>query len=188
VFEALGKVPWSKLGHAYDCAEDVPACIRDLTSTNPEARKNAMYELYGNIWHQGTVYEATAYAVPFLIEILTAETGAQIDEVLILLSQLANGTSYHDVHQQLAMFHKEAKSREWKEKVEKELVWVQKAIDAVKAGKPIYLKLLPDKSAAVRDAAAYLLASLRRARMPKLPRKFGELSKPMMKNEPRQAS
>jgi HEAT repeat protein len=76
---------------------------------------------------------------------------------------LANGTSYHDVHQQLAMFHKEAKSREWKEKVEKELVWVQKAIDAVKAGKPIYLKLLSDKSAAVRDAAAYLLASLQNA-------------------------
>ncbi len=51
-------------------ASDVSGLIRSLASPKAEVRENAVYELYGNIWHQGTVDKATPYAVPFLIELL----------------------------------------------------------------------------------------------------------------------
>ena len=68
-----------------------------------EDREQAMHELYGNIWHQGTVYEASSQAVPFLIQLLESEVVEGRDEICILLAHLARGTSYHDVHQHLPM-------------------------------------------------------------------------------------
>ena len=36
-------------------------------------RKLAFDELFTNIWHQGTEYEASIYAPPFLVELLRNE-------------------------------------------------------------------------------------------------------------------
>ncbi|GIE37012.1 hypothetical protein Ait01nite_100570 [Actinoplanes italicus] len=89
----LGAVDWSGLEHAYGAADDVPGLLRDLA----DGSNGALATLYGNIWHQGTVYEATGHAVPFLVRILdlpAADPGA----VLGLLASIAEGTSYHAVH------------------------------------------------------------------------------------------
>lgn len=48
----------------------IPELIRGLRATDPQVRKKARGHLYGNIFHQGTRYEASAYAVPFLLELL----------------------------------------------------------------------------------------------------------------------
>ena len=66
----LDEINWKELEHAYGPAEDVPGQIRALASTDPQVREKAQYELWGNIIHQGTIYQATSYAVPFLIELL----------------------------------------------------------------------------------------------------------------------
>jgi hypothetical protein len=66
MFEGMDLVPWHKLKHAYGTADDVPGLIRALASSSTETRKEAYLEFHGNIWHQGTMYEATPYAVPFL--------------------------------------------------------------------------------------------------------------------------
>src|SRR5262249_20568719 len=47
--------------------------------------------MYGNIFHQGTRYEATAYAVPFLLEVMADPDGQGRAEVLGLLSAIATG-------------------------------------------------------------------------------------------------
>jgi hypothetical protein len=118
--------------------------------------------LYGNIWHQGTVYEASAKAVPFLIELLKANSVEGKDEILVLLAHLAKGTSYHDVHQHLLLLKGEAQKDEWKENIQKELVWVKDVKTAVRAGEKAYLNFLDHDEPEMRDSVAYLLASLER--------------------------
>jgi hypothetical protein len=70
MFEDLEKIEWGKLTHAYGAADDVPGLLRSLTSRDQETRSNSIHELCSNIWHQGTVYEASAHAVPFLLQLL----------------------------------------------------------------------------------------------------------------------
>jgi hypothetical protein len=62
-FEA---VDWAGLTHAYGSAEDVPALIRSLVSPDADERSEALDGLFGSICHQGTVYSASAPAIPFL--------------------------------------------------------------------------------------------------------------------------
>ena len=70
MFEKLDQIDWTSLEHAYGSAEDVPQLIRDLASDDASVRDEAFYTAYGHIFHQGTRYQATAPAVPFLLEIL----------------------------------------------------------------------------------------------------------------------
>ncbi len=56
-----------------------------------------MYELYGNIYHQGTRYEASAYAVPFLLELVADPTTPARHEVIQLVACLATGYTPYDL-------------------------------------------------------------------------------------------
>jgi HEAT repeat protein len=136
VLTDLDRVPWAQLAHAYGEATDVPDLLRGLANGDGEA----LSDLFGNIWHQGTVYSATAYAVPFLIELLDAPA-ADVAGVLGLLSAIADGSSYHEVHQDL-----EPRSRQGTPEllatIAKEKDWVRAAAVAVAAGSPTYARLL----------------------------------------------
>ncbi len=66
----LDKVRWSELSHAYGPATDVSKLISDLASKKVAKRNQALTELQSNIVHQGTVYTATPYAVPFLVDLM----------------------------------------------------------------------------------------------------------------------
>ena len=91
MLEDLDLVDWAHLTHAHGEASDVPDLIRALASSDAEERRNAMHALYGNIWHQWTVYEATAFAVPYLIELLDAPGVEGKDGILHLLATIAKG-------------------------------------------------------------------------------------------------
>src|SRR5262245_26322947 len=54
VLAGLDEIHWAGLEHAYGSAEDVPGLLRALRSASPEERERAAYELYGNIFHQGS--------------------------------------------------------------------------------------------------------------------------------------
>lgn len=60
------QVEWSALQACYGSATEVPTWLRQLTSSVPSERSDAISDLWGNLCHQGTVYEASAVAVPFL--------------------------------------------------------------------------------------------------------------------------
>ena len=98
MLEGLDDIPWSRLHHAYGDAADVPPFIRGLTSPDATVVRGALHELFGNIWHQGTVYSATPFAVPFLIEILRAGATSEPLGVLWLLAEIARGDGYYTVH------------------------------------------------------------------------------------------
>ncbi len=91
MLETLGDIDWTRLGHAYGSAGDVPDQIRDLRASDPEVRKRARESLFGNIFHQGTRYEASAFAVPFLLELVRAGDTPERAEILWLLISLAIG-------------------------------------------------------------------------------------------------
>jgi len=161
MFESLDAVPWSNLGHAYGTAEDVPVLLRQAMSDNQDERNEAWNELYGNLWHQGTVYEATAPAVPFLIDMLDADLSPCRQEAANYLIALAHGNSYLDVHAPLfpeVFANKEAELNE-------ELHWVAAARAAVAAGGERYRALFASKNAPpVRAALVRLMALAESAR------------------------
>ncbi|MFE0464306.1 hypothetical protein ACFW1A_34135 [Kitasatospora sp. NPDC058965] len=84
----LDTVPWHALTHAYGGAEDVPDLIRALYLDDEEAVAEAVDELWGTIIHQGTIYQASAPAVPFLAH-AARHVPAKRDELLVLLALLA---------------------------------------------------------------------------------------------------
>ncbi|WP_338790890.1 hypothetical protein [Bernardetia sp. MNP-M8] len=91
MLEKIDTIPWAKLQHAYGSAADVPDTIRSLTFSDKELRKNALWVLYGNIFHQGTRYEATPYAIPFLFELIESEYIEERHKLIYYVVHLALG-------------------------------------------------------------------------------------------------
>jgi hypothetical protein len=60
------EVDWSTVGACYGPATPVPGLLQQLASPLQRERSDAMAELWGCLCHQGTVYEASAIAAPFL--------------------------------------------------------------------------------------------------------------------------
>jgi hypothetical protein len=157
MLEGLDAVAWGTFHHAYGPADDVPDMLRSLASSDAKARESAMYNLYGNIWHQGTVYDATAHAVPFLIEIAAASHVSDREQVLAYLGNLSLGSSHLDAHQHMSIFAGERAEPDFDERLTEELGWVKAAREAVRAGAEVYAGLLKDANPPVRAGAAYLL-------------------------------
>lgn len=59
-------VRWGDLWHAYGRADDVGDQLVAAAVGDDRTREAAWWELFGNIHHQGTIYEATLPAVPVL--------------------------------------------------------------------------------------------------------------------------
>jgi hypothetical protein len=72
LFDGLEEIDWSALQHAYGAAEDVPELL--LALGDPDASEAELRTtkdtLWGNLFHQGSRYEASAHAVPFFFELL----------------------------------------------------------------------------------------------------------------------
>jgi len=163
----LDEIPWHSLQHAYGTAEDVPELLRQLQTAEPNTsnENSPLWHLFGNIWHQGTVYEATSYAVPFLIKL--AEDPATPDRVGILglLAAIARGSSYLEVHEDFLRKNPVEKlgtpgTAEFENEKAQELNWVASAHSAVAEGYETYTALSGDQSD-VAYAAANVLACLR---------------------------
>ncbi|MER5603896.1 HEAT repeat domain-containing protein [Streptomyces sp. NPDC002265] len=92
----LDEVAWAALEHAYGSADDVPGQLRDLCAEDVEARRKALHALYGNIFHQGSRYPASAAAVPFLARMAADVSLPDRTEYLQLLAALAIG--YDEAH------------------------------------------------------------------------------------------
>ena len=90
--EGLDDVDWAGLRHAYGSAEGIPAALRALRSSSSDERKEALTErLWHSIWHQGTRYEATAAAVPFMVALAADPATPDRKEIVYLLMMLSVG-------------------------------------------------------------------------------------------------
>jgi hypothetical protein len=59
-------IDWAALRACYGPATEIPVLITQLANPNPAERNEAIARLWGCLCHQGTVYEASAAAVPLL--------------------------------------------------------------------------------------------------------------------------
>ncbi|MFG2696905.1 HEAT repeat domain-containing protein [Kitasatospora sp. NPDC048407] len=82
MFEGLDEIDWSKIGHAYGTAEEVPALLRGLASAEEETRGDARSRFYSAVHHQGDVYRCTAASLPFLFEL--AQDAAAPDRAAVI--------------------------------------------------------------------------------------------------------
>jgi hypothetical protein len=153
MLEGLDSIPWAKLTHAYGSAEDVPGLLRALQTASPDAQndESPLWCLFGNIWHQGTVYEATAYAVPFLIELAADRNTPDRTGILHLVASIATGSSYLEVHGNVLP------EPEFEANKAKELRWAAAAHEAVAAGLNSLIALTNEQGD-VQVAAAHVLA------------------------------
>jgi hypothetical protein len=161
VLEGLDDVPWNTLHHAYGEATDVPELIRSLVSPEQGVRAKALWELYGNIWHQHTVYEASSRAVPFLLEVAVSpevpdDTRAG---VMQLLADIADGSSYVDVHE--PVFEDMGVDLGVEPgQLERELEWVRRAREAVRGELGVLTRDLDPSAPGERRKAAVYVASM----------------------------
>src|SRR4051812_24355006 len=74
MLDDIDAVPWANLRHAFGAATDLPARIRALAAKDRDERQAALKELFARLVHQGSVFDATPRAVPFLFELLADES------------------------------------------------------------------------------------------------------------------
>lgn len=94
--DSLNSRDWSELQAAYGLATDVPEQLAALISEDAARRAAAVEGLYGTVWHQGTVYEATPLAVPYL-SVVAREDGVDDRtraQTALLLGCIASATSF----------------------------------------------------------------------------------------------
>lgn len=86
----LEDVDWRGLAHAHGVAADVPDQLRAVAGDDPQAAEQALYELYGSLWADGSVSPATVAALPFLAALAAApglDPGRRVD-LLVLLARI----------------------------------------------------------------------------------------------------
>ncbi|WP_250034895.1 hypothetical protein [Paractinoplanes maris] len=174
MLEKLDDVPWSDLHHAYGPADDVPADLRALLSDDADVRKKALWNLYGTIFHQGTRFEASAPAVPFLLEMVAAAgtpARASLIELLVALAigydeaYLPDGFPLDELRSAAAggeALPADGGAERFGALTESDQDRVQARIElqvyeAVGEGVPLFASLLSDGDPAVREAATYAL-------------------------------
>lgn len=165
IFEVIDAIDWVNLEHAYGEASDVPQDLKLLFGADEKAAESAIYNFWGNIYHQGTIYEATSYATPFLIEALNYCPKPIKSSLIVLLAHIANGMSYNIQHQSLweesgRFKDGRTKTAAYKEETERQLHWVERGILAVWSGWDDYLQLLNDENEDTRSEISLLLVAL----------------------------
>lgn len=151
IFADLDQQPWSELTHAYGSAKDVPTWLRQLTSANEKVRRSALMHLYGSICHQSWNCPATAYAVPYVIELLQQPSVEQKAGLLDMLADIAACAPLQEM--------------DWRENTQVPSYRVPRHIplkDAhteVAAGIPTYITLLDDPNLETRVQAAHVLSA-----------------------------
>lgn len=101
-FDELSEVPWNELGHAYgsgigqDPHEDVPGSLRLLGAGDEETMSEGLQLLFSNVCHQGTIYEVTAHAFPFIAAWAAGAPadGERLRSAFHLLAQIAIAATY----------------------------------------------------------------------------------------------
>jgi len=133
---------WSKLLHAYGAADDVPAKLRALASDDAEARSDALDGLGMSLFHQGGFCEATAHAVPFMIDLVADEAIEDRAHLLGLLIAMAGSCT-----------HTSASSRT-------DVEFLEATLNALRAKHDVLARLLTDDASDVRAGAAVINAAL----------------------------
>ena len=149
---------WEDLEHAFGSAEDVPNLLIELNSSDTTTRNNALHELFGNIWHQGTVYPATVKAIPALVALLQSPSCHDSQNVALLLACIANGDGYYNVHSNLEKLRPTyekilaEKGTSITEEIQRENIYVEAIQSMAVEYMPLVESYLKSEDSGVREA------------------------------------
>jgi hypothetical protein len=162
MLETLDSIWWSSLTGNGNCT-DVPMLLRTMaTGIEPDADL-ALAELRDLVCHQGSVYEASAYVVPFLFELLeAAHNDAFALNLLSLLAELGDGQSYLAVHGDMPAYDKTRETEDFQHRLNTEIGWVRNTREAIAEGAPTLARLLSHKAGSIRAWAAYTVGRSKR--------------------------
>ncbi|MFJ3235010.1 HEAT repeat domain-containing protein [Streptomyces sp. NPDC086787] len=92
----IDEVDWAALRHAHGSAADVPALLRGLAAADAAEREAALDGMYGSVYHQGNVYDATLACVPFLFALLgrveVADRGGIVELLVSIGAECVGGS------------------------------------------------------------------------------------------------
>jgi hypothetical protein len=160
MLDGLDQVDWTTLW-ACSPPTEIPKLIRTLAfAEDHELRQRVIQDLSERLLYQdSSVLEVTAPAVPFVLEVLTAEAVEEKASLLVLLVSIAEGTPFVMGTAAFSKYADEASAPpELQARLAIERRWVQQAHEAVEHGVPIYLMFLAHPEAETRRWAAYLLS------------------------------
>jgi len=155
----LEDIDWHGLQHAYGPANDVPDLLRLLLSDDETVRDDAWQELYGNLWHQGDVYQATSYAVPFIIQLLNSEAAPDKLGLLAFLQAIATGNPWLSERHIWMEPVLARQGRDFQAEIEQAGLYARQAREAVGKGLSTYLACLHHPDPDVREIASALLCA-----------------------------
>ena len=114
ILEAVRDADWGSLWHAYGPATEVPAQLGAVITGDDATRDEAWWNLWGNIYHEGTIYEATVPAVPVLIALAAWRDYPDRAEGLTMLRQIgmAEGVSVWRYDEAGEVVHDRARQHE----------------------------------------------------------------------------
>jgi hypothetical protein len=124
----VAAVRWDELSHAYGPADDVPAQLAAVIVGDDDTREEAWWNLWGNIHHQGTIYEATAPAVPILVGVAEWREHPDRAEAILMLREIADAEGAREGAERLLSG--------WPgepEPVQRSLVWLLSALPELQA-------------------------------------------------------
>ncbi|MFC4063949.1 HEAT repeat domain-containing protein [Actinoplanes subglobosus] len=90
MLNGIDDIDWAALDGAYGPCTEAPDILRGLASPDPDVVDEAMFEFGSSLWHQGTVYPATAEVVPFLVELAVTEGIHRRPDLLRILGELCD--------------------------------------------------------------------------------------------------
>jgi len=149
-------VDWSALEDAYGLATDLPEDLRGLVASVPRKRGAALDRLWARLCHQGSVYPASAVAVPYLLRLAATPATKDRDGIVELLAGIAVGDHTNFLDGALAAGRR--KARRHRKRTARTVE--ARCYEAVAAGAPRLRALLADRESRVRAAAAFALAWL----------------------------
>lgn len=147
IIDLIKKVNWAGLKHAHGEASDVGPLLSDLLSDDDKTRDAAFYKLSGTIFHQGTRYDASAEAIPFLLYMLQTEEVRDKTAIIRLLVNLAIG--YQESYLPLGF--------QWRPEPQYSYSAAVQSYNAVGRGTDIFLQLLTHPDESMRLHAAFIL-------------------------------
>jgi hypothetical protein len=158
MFDTLGTIDWPRLETAYGTAEEIPGALRNLASPYEEVCAAARQMLWSELEQQGTVYQASAYAAPFLVAWLPEAQGEEKPDLVTFLARLARGNSYKRQHLNLTDEQRQ-QDPVFQQEMAEEIRWVELTHLGVREGMDLYLSFLDDQDLHVGMTTTYLLAS-----------------------------
>lgn len=151
MLEKLNDIDWASFEDAYGPAVDVPDQIRALTKGGEDAQRG-LGDLYAGIFHQGSYFDSTPLAVPFLVELVLDPAVPERRHIVQFLAELTSNQSDAVIGWDPYAWRSTPGPPDYPEAVD--------TLAALNARSELLIGLLRDDEAEVRLATSRLLAGL----------------------------